>query len=209
MKKLILILAAFSIAVLSLTCSSGFRPEGKEKHEKQRAADARIKSKADSALIFCKSKNLNTDYCFLVDFSIPSGRYRFFLWDFKTNSIKLSSLCAHGYGKNSTVDKPVFSNVEGSYCSSLGHYKTGVRSYSSYGINVHYKLHGLDKTNNNAFKRIIVLHSHNPIPDHEIYPGHLPLGYSQGCPVLSNTQMKEVDKLLQKTDKPVLLWIYQ
>ena len=96
----------------------------------------------------------NTNYCFLVDFSIHSGKRRFFVWDFKGDSVKYASLCAHGYGKNSTVSKPVFSNVEGSYCSSLGKYKVGIRSYSKWGINIHYKLHGLEATNDNAFKRV-------------------------------------------------------
>lgn len=168
----------------------------------------RLKSKADSAKIYCKKQGLNTKYCFLVDFSIHSGKKRFFVWDFEKDSIKYESLCCHGYGRNSTQEKPVFSNVEGSYCSSLGKYKVGVKSYSQYGINVHYKLHGLEKTNNNAFKRWVVLHSHNPVPDNNIYPKHLPLGWSQGCPVISNSTMKKIDELIKKEKKPILLWIY-
>lgn len=167
-----------------------------------------LKIKADSAKIYCTEKGLNTNYCILIDFSIHSGKKRFFVWDFTGDSIKHSSLCAHGYGKNSTVNKPVFSNIEGSYCSSLGHYKTGVRSYSKWGINVHYKLHGLDATNNNAFKRIVVLHSYEYIPDSEIHPQHLPLGMSQGCPVISDATMRHVDALLRKEKKPMLMWIY-
>lgn len=168
----------------------------------------RLKLKADSAKTYCKQKGFNTDYCFLVDFKRHSGKQRFFVWDFKGDSIRHSSLCAHGYGKNSTVSKPVYSNVEGSYCSSLGKYKVGIRSYSKWGINVHYKLHGLEKTNNNAFKRIVVLHSYDPIPDENIYPEHLPLGMSQGCPVISNETMRQIDKLQKKATKPTLLWIY-
>lgn len=98
--------------------------------------------KALAAKAYCIENGFNTNYCFLIDFSIPSGKKRFFVWDFKGDSIKYSSLCAHGYGKESTLKKPVYSNVEGSYCSSLGKYKVGIRSYSKWGINVHYKLHG-------------------------------------------------------------------
>ena len=134
---------------------------------------------------------------------------RFFVWDFKGDSIKYSSLCAHGYGKESTPKKPVYSNVEGSYCSSLGKYKVGIRSYSKWGINVHYKLHGLESTNSNAFKRYIVLHSYTPVPTLEIYPMHLPLGISQGCPVICDDAMRKVDALLKVEKKPVLLWIYE
>ena len=148
-------------------------------------------------------------YCFLIDFSIPSGKKRFFVWDFKGDSIKYSSLCAHGYGKESTLKKPVYSNVEGSYCSSLGKYKVGIRSYSKWGINVHYKLHGLEPTNSNAFKRYIVLHSYTPVPASEISPMYLPLGISQGCPVICDEVMRKVDALLKVEKKSVLLWIYE
>lgn len=168
----------------------------------------RLKAKADSALAYSKAKGFNTEYCFLVDFSIHSGKKRFFVWDFKKDVIKYSSLCCHGYGLKSTQLKPTFSNVEGSYCSSLGKYKTGERSYSQWGINVHYKLHGLEKTNNNAFKRWVVLHSHTPVSESEIYPKHLPLGWSQGCPVINDDMMRKVDALLKESKKPVLLWVY-
>ena len=165
----------------------------------------RLKEKVDSAKAYCVKNGLNTNYCFLVDFSIHSGKKRFFVWDFKGDSILCASLCAHGYGKNSTVSNPVFSNMEGSYCSSLGHYKVGARSYSKWGINVHYKLHGLEATNNNAFKRVVVLHSYDLIPAVEIYPAHLPLGMSQGCPVISNDVMRRVDKLLKDEKKAIIV----
>ncbi|MDR0824680.1 MAG: murein L,D-transpeptidase catalytic domain family protein [Prevotella sp.] len=168
----------------------------------------RLKAKADSAKIYCRQKGYNTQYCILIDFSIHSGKNRFFVWDFAKDTIKYESLCCHGYGRESTQSKPVFSNVEGSYCSSLGKYKVGIRSYSKWGINVHYKLHGLEKTNSNAFQRQIVLHSHTPVLDREIYPTHLPLGWSQGCPVINNEVMRNVDALLKAAKKPVLLWMY-
>ncbi len=170
--------------------------------------EQRLREKAQAAKAYCSKNGYNTNYCFLVDFSLHSGRRRFFVWDMKGDSIKYASLCAHGYGKNSTVSKPVSSNVEGSYCSSLGKYKVGIRSYSKWGINVHYKLHGLEATNDNAFKRTVVLHSYSPMPETEVYPMHLPLGISQGCPVISDEVMKEVDILLKAAKKPVLLWIY-
>lgn len=80
--------------------------------------EQRLREKAQAGKAYCDKNGYNTNYCFLVDFSIHSGKRRFFVWDFKGDSVKYASLCAHGYGKNSTVSKPVFSNVEGSYCSS-------------------------------------------------------------------------------------------
>lgn len=168
-----------------------------------------LKIKADSALAFCKRKAMNTDFCILVDMSIHSGRNRFFVWDFKEQKVVKESLCAHGYGKGSTKDEPVFSNIEGSYCTSLGRYKIGARAASQWGIKVHYKMHGLDKTNNNAFKRWVVLHSHTPVPATEIYPQHMPLGWSQGCPVIDDSVMTYLDTEFKKVKKPVLLWIYK
>jgi hypothetical protein len=97
----------------------------------------------------------------------------------------------------------------GSNCTSLGKYKIGKRSYSNYGINIHYKLHGLESTNSNAFKRQVVLHSYNYVSETEIYPEHLTMGMSLGCPVVANGIMKQIDALLQKTKKPTLLWIFE
>jgi len=167
-----------------------------------------LRQKAVTAKEYCKVKQLSEQYCILVNFDIHSGKQRLFVWDYAADTILFSSLCAHGMGRNSTVEKPVYSNDEGSYCSSLGRYKIGISSYSQYGINIHYKLHGLEPTNNNAFKRIVVLHSHSPIPDRDIYPRHLPLGFSLGCPVISDAAMSKTDSLLKESKKSLLLWIY-
>lgn len=204
---IILLLSSISFVMCKTNDNKKEEKMDKEKAERDIAFE-RLKTKADSAKIYCKKKGFSTKYCILIDFSIHSGKKRFFVWDFEKDSIKYASLCCHGYGQKSTVSKPVFSNVEGSYCSSLGKYKVMTRSYSSWGINVHYKMHGLEKTNSNAFKRIIVLHSHTPVSEHEIYPRHLPLGYSQGCPVISDESMRKVDVMMKESKKPVLMWIY-
>jgi hypothetical protein len=163
---------------------------------------------ADSALLYCKAKGMNTDLCILVDMKVHSGRKRLYVWDFNEGRPVLSTLCCHGCGLESTPSTPVFSNAPGSYCTSLGKYRIGARAWSNWGINVHYKLHGLESTNSNAFKRIVVLHAHNPMPEHEIYPLHLNMGWSLGCPVIPNNALRTLDPLLQKAAKPVLFWIY-
>lgn len=167
-----------------------------------------LREKAAAAKAYCQSKGLSESYCVLINFHIHSGKERFFVWDFAQDTVLYAGLCAHGSGRGSTQARPEYSNDEGSYCSSLGRYKIGISSYSQYGINVHYKLHGQDSTNTNAFKRIVVLHSHSPIPERAIYPVHLPLGYSLGCPVISDGLMRKTDALLKKSEKNVLLWIY-
>lgn len=217
MRKLVAI--TFSLcAIVSLSfvmCGNSNNKMAGSETEKNReellvkqAAFARLKAKADTAKQYSKSKGFSDKYCILIDFSIHSGKNRFFVWDFAKDTIKLQGLCCHGYGQQGTQKAPVFSNVEGSYCSSLGKYRVGDRAYSKWGINVHYKMHGLEKTNNNAFKRWIVLHSHTPMPKKEIFPTHLPLGWSQGCPVISDELMRKLDTLLKEEKKSLLLWIY-
>lgn len=163
--------------------------------------------KLSEAYTFCKQNKLDTTVCIMVDMSLPSGKNRLFVYDFKQKKTIIAGLCAHGVGGGSTSTKPVFSNTVGSNCTSLGKYKVKNRSYSNWGINIHYKMYGLEKTNSNAFKRIIVLHSYTPVPNYEIYPQGL-FGQSAGCPVIADDQMTQIDRLLIKKKKPVLLWIY-
>ncbi|WP_231427977.1 murein L,D-transpeptidase catalytic domain-containing protein [Pedobacter sp. Leaf250] len=164
-------------------------------------------SKINEALIFSKKNKMDTSICIMVDMSIHSGKNRIFVYDFNKKQITIEGLCAHGVGGGSTATKPVFSNAIGSNCSSLGKYKIKGRSYSNWGINIHYKMYGLEKTNSNAFRRIVVLHSYTPVPNQEIYPQTL-FGQSAGCPVLADETMKKIDALLKNRKKPVLLWIY-
>jgi hypothetical protein len=171
----------------------------------------RIEEKAKEALAFCQLNDYNTDFAILIDMSIHSGKYRMFIYDFNRQEIERKALCAHGSGRDnmrSTGARPLFGNVEGSLLTSLGKYRIGTRSYSQYGINVHYKLHGLEESNSNAFRRIIVLHSHTPVPSTEMYPAHMPMGWSHGCPVTDNETMTYLDIKLRGSNKPVLLWIY-
>lgn len=171
----------------------------------------RLSEKAEEAFVYCEKNEFDTDFCILIDMKVHSGKYRMFVWNFKEQKIDRMALCAHGCGKDdnkSTGAQPVFSNVEESNLTSLGKYKIGKRAYSKWGTNVHYKLHGLESTNDNAFKRIVVLHSHTPVTEIEIHPAHLPMGWSLGCPVTDNAMMTYLDTRLKIAEKPVLLWIY-
>ncbi|WP_029986003.1 murein L,D-transpeptidase catalytic domain-containing protein [Pedobacter jeongneungensis] len=190
MQKLSVLLALFTLF--------GFKPVANNKITEDRI---------NEALAFCQKNNMDTSIAIMVDMSIHSGKNRIFIYDFKKKEITIEGLCAHGVGGGSTPTKPVFSNKEGSYCTSLGKYKVKGRSFSNWGIHVHYKMYGLEKTNSNAFKRIVVLHSYTPVPNQEIYPQTL-FGQSAGCPVLSDGTMRKIDMLLKTKKKPVLLWIY-
>ena len=172
----------------------------------------RLKDKAEEALAYCNEAGYSTDLVILIDMKIHSGKERFFVYDFKGDSILDAGVVSHGcgqfmWGGDDTKESPVFSNTPDSHLSSLGKYKVGKRGWSNWGINVNYKLHGLESTNNKAYKRVIVLHSWDAVPEMEVYPNGCPEGW--GCPAVANDFMRRLDKRLQLTSKPVLLWIYQ
>ena len=166
--------------------------------------------KAELAFQYCKENGLNTDQCVLIDMSIHSGKNRLVVYDFNEKRILNTGICSHGScdggGRSGSYETAIFSNTPESYCSSKGKYKIGKRGYSNYGIHINYKLHGLEQTNNNAFQRIIVLHSWSEVSDSEVYPEFAP--NSLGCPMVSNTMMKKLDELLKNKNTPMLLWIY-
>jgi len=168
--------------------------------------------KAIEALQYCKQKGFNTEFCVLVDMSVHSGKNRLIIWQFKNDSIIKSGLCSHGccdseWGVDETKTNPTFNNIPESHCSSLGKFKIGKRGYSNWGINVNYKLHGLEETNSKAYSRLIVLHSWDEVMNYEVYPEGTAEGW--GCPAVSNELLRFLDKKLKTNNKPTLLWIYK
>jgi hypothetical protein len=201
---LIIVLSAFSLRY-SVPANTGI-------HAKPVVNLERIKKKAREAEQFCRSKKMNPDFCILIDMKLHSGVKRFFVWDFKKDTITHSFLVGHGCCNNPwnadfSKETPGFSNIDGSHCSSLGKYKIGERGYSDWGINVKYVLHGMEPSNSNAFKRFIVFHSWEVVSDTEVYPDGTPEGW--GCPTISNTSLKKIDPIIKAASKPVLMWIYQ
>jgi len=169
-------------------------------------------SKIAEAKEFCKENSYNQDFCILIDMSIHSGKKRFFILNLKTKEIEKSYLVSHGCGnslwqRDLTKTNPIFSNVENSYSSSLGKYKIGDRGWSNFGVNINYRLHGLEASNSNANDRDIVFHSWNAVSDKELYPNGTPEGW--GCPAISNNAFLEIDPLLRYSKKPTLMWIYK
>lgn len=172
--------------------------------------NVRLKDKVQKALQYNKIHGLSEKYCILIDMGVHSGIYRLFVYDFKAEKIIKKALVSHGCGSRSwaedyTRSKPMVSNTPESHLSSIGKYRIGKRGLSSWGIKVNYKMHGLDKTNNNAYKRIIVLHSWEQVNDDETFPEGTPEGW--GCPAVSNNTMVFLDNLLQE-NKNVLMWLY-
>ena len=179
-----------------------------------------LDERAEEALEYCKENGYSTEYCLLVDYGRHSGRVRFFLWDYEKDKAVLKSLCAHGYGKESTARKPVFSNEPGSFCSSLGHYKVGrEKAMSKPKGRKALVLYGKDKTNSNALQRGILIHPVS-LPNFSIYPFLIPvkvhkvLGHkirpkSEGCITIPFRKYEKVSKVAKSSNKPLMLWVYE
>ena len=153
---------------------------------------------------FLQEKGYSTEYCFLIDMGICSGKNRFFVYDIMRNTVTLSGLVAHGNCNTQFLEEAKFSNKPNCGCSSLGKYKVGASYRGEFGKS--YRLYGLDSTNSNAFKRAIVLHGFGPVPDEEIYPKILCNSF--GCPMVSRTFLNKLSEIIDKSKKPILLWIY-
>lgn len=200
----------FLICVVLLSCNHP------KVAEKETVPDVTVEYSKDYATFHHEAKayidrnNFNKDFYYLIDLNVHSGKNRFFIYSFKANAIMDKNLVTHGscdqFDENPDKWKQVKFDVRAdSHCSMKGKYKIGTRDYSSWGIHVKYWIHGLEETNNTAVKRVVVLHSWNAVKNKEIYPKFSPLSW--GCPAVSNEFMEKLDKQLQQTQKPVLMWI--
>jgi hypothetical protein len=157
------------------------------------------------AVQFAETNGYSTDHLFLIDMRIASGKNRFFVYNPKCDSVELSGLVAHGNCNSHFLEDARFSNTPNCGCSSVGKYKVGPAYRGEFGKS--YRLYGLDSSNSNAFKRGIVLHGFDPVPDHEIYPQ--PLCNSFGCPMVNRSFLDKVSAIIDRSPKPILLWIYE
>lgn len=166
----------------------------------------RLKQQAASIGGYAKAHNFNSDYVFLVDMSIPSGKNRFFVYNLKKDTLECSSLVSHGFGSTikTSEDQLIFSNNNYSFKTSLGKYKIGNSYNGTYGLA--YKLYGLDSTNSRAFERAIVLHADVHVPSTEIYP--YKIFQSAGCPTVAPGFLPVLGKYIKASKKPILMWIY-
>jgi hypothetical protein len=160
----------------------------------------RLTGHAKPLLTYAKQHGYNTNTCFLMDMSIESGKNRLFVYDLKKDSVIDAGLVAQG---QCTTDRK-YGNEVGCGCTSLGRYKIGNPYKGKFGLA--YKLHGLDSTNSNAFKRFVVLHAHSCVPDGEVNP--LPICRSEGCPTVSVPYLKKLATIIDQSKQPVLLYTF-
>jgi hypothetical protein len=166
--------------------------------KKQQHFAGRLKS-------YAVANKCNSRICFLIDMSISSGKKRFFVYDIEKNTGIASGLVTHGRCNEPWLKGRKYSNAEGSGCSSLGLYKVGVKYNGRFGTA--YKLHGLDSTNSNAFRRFVVLHEMDCIPEEETFP--FPVCQSDGCPAVAHSFFKRLQEVITASADPVLLYIYE
>lgn len=207
--------ALLSFFVFLLVCSwfssSGVNRKAKAldalsiKEDKSRdLAAEKLKQKSIDAVTYARKNGYNTSICFLIDMSRPSGDNRFFVFDMINDSIRNSGLVTHGRCNEMWLEGRKYSNVPGGGCTSLGRYKIGNPYHGTFGLA--YKLYGLDKSNNNAFRRYVVLHSHECVPENEVEDE---ICQSDGCPTVSSQFLKELKPIIDNSTKPVLLWIFE
>ncbi len=164
----------------------------------------KAKTKAAQAKLFVQQKGYNTTICFLVDMSLPSGQNRFFVYNLKKDTLQNAALVTHGRCNQYWLEGRKYGNTVGCGCTSLGKYKIGKPYQGRFGLA--YKLYGLEKTNNKAFERFVVLHAHECVPETEVKDE---ICQSDGCPTVSPGFLQQLKPMIDKSDKPVLLWMYE
>ncbi len=164
----------------------------------------KLHDKAIAAAAFAHQNKMNENFTFLIDMSLPSGQNRFFVYDLKKDSLLQSGLVAHGNCYQRWLEGRKYSNQIESGCTSLGRYRIGGSYTGKFGLS--YKIYGLDSSNSNAYKRTVVLHSHSCVPNGETKDE---ICQSNGCPTVAPEFLAILTPLINKSSKPVLLWIYE
>lgn len=165
----------------------------------QRAVDS-----ARRLIPWLKKHGYSTSLLFLADMGLSMELKRFYVVQPDSGIILNSFLVAHGSGKGSTADSVVCSNVPGSLCTSLGKYRVADTLWGEYGKG--YWLDGLENSNNNARKRLIVFHYYVFQTTEEFHDHNY---FSSGCPMLAKSSFQYCDKLIQQQNKPLLMYLYR
>lgn len=168
------------------------------------ASFKKLQSKAVEAKAFAQKNSYNTRICFLIDMSLPSNQNRFFVYDLTTDTIYNAGLVTHGRCNQSWLEGRKYGNAVGCGCTSLGRYRIGYPYTGRFGLA--FKLYGLDKTNDKAFTRAVVLHSHECVPETEV---NQDICQSDGCPTVAPGFLQQLKPIITRSGKPVLLWIFE
>ena len=196
-------LVVFSHTPTGKRLKSIYVPNHEARHELPPVFIRKLSLKAPDAKAFAKKNNFNTGLCFLIDMSLPARQKRFFVYDLQNDSVINSGLVTHGNCNQYWLEGRKYDNAIGCGCTSLGKYKLGYSYMGRFGLA--YKLYGLESTNDNAFVRYVVLHSHSCVPETEVDSD---ICQSNGCPTVSPGFLKELELIIKGSKKPILLWIF-
>jgi hypothetical protein len=147
-------------------------------------------------------------YLYFVDFGLDSATPRGYVFDMRTLQVVDGPFTvAHGRGSDPDGDEvpSTFSNVPGSYATSLGLYlaeetytfsgSAGGQPYSSVGL----RLHGLSgRFNDMAFTRRVVAHGAPYVTPEEA-------GRSEGCPAM---EPERAERLLPMIARGGLVFLF-
>lgn len=172
-----------------------------------RRTPATIEERAERALRYADRKGLNVNYCLLLDYGIESGKPRLFVWSFHENRVVYSAHAMHGPGKGSTAEAPVYSNTQGSKCSSLGRFEVTRDRGRKNRLGL--RLKGLERSNSKAYARGIMLHGSKWV-DVNKWRRYIPLNEKscQGCVTVSTRDMAYINRLVKQEKGNLLLWAY-
>jgi hypothetical protein len=214
MRSLPLIIALIFISFIAIT--SCVHSSGKKDHLKNNAPTLSNNGPIENYVInrlqyrskllkdYAIKNGYNSTICFIADMRLYSGRNRFFAYQMDKDSIILQGLVAHGRCNERWLEGRKYGNNIGCGCSALGKYKIGKSYNGRFGLA--YKLYGLDSSNNNAFKRAIVLHAHECVPYREVYPDAI--CQSDGCPTVAPQFLQKLSKIIDVSEKPILLLLF-
>jgi hypothetical protein len=163
---------------------------------------SRISARASELKSYIHLEGYNDEVCFLIDMRLPSSKKRFFVFDLNNNTVMNSALVAHGAGSE-TGGELLFSNQLGSNATSIGKYEIGKSYNGNFGLA--YKLHGLESTNDKAFERFVVLHGFGCIPEEETGE---PICLSLGCPAVAPAFLEELRKIIDDSERTIILYVY-
>lgn len=125
----------------------------------------------------------------VIDFSLPSSRQRLWIFDLEHGELVLRDLVAHG--KNSGDGEATeFSNIEGSYQSSIGLFKAAESYRGAHGYSL--RLDGLEPgINDLARQRAIVIHGADYVNPSWVQ-NYGRIGRSHGCPAVDQKVIQTV-----------------
>ena len=145
---------------------------------------------------------VNQRYLSIIDFSLPSNQKRFWVIDIPNKRVLYNLYVAHGKGSGILWPRH-FSDIPGSYASSIGLYLTDTPYVGHKGLAL--RLKGLESNFNDlAYRRLIVIHGASYVNPGFLH-AHGRLGRSWGCPAVAEDEIKPLTDTIKDG---ALLFIY-